>query len=143
MKTANDVYAWSKQVRLTKRQAELLKLKAIEENASASEIIRQAVMSYVNRDLSDAEIVHATICENTRKIKYLEDKIELLAIIIFQEVKTIIKKLPHGNNAPQAIAENEFERFIRECMKTLKESGGGMLENMVLDLYEQSAGDNG
>ena len=78
-----QIYSVQRQLRFTKQMDELVKSKALEHHTTESEIIRQAVMNYINRSMSDTEIVHASLVENTRKIRYLENKVELLALVIF------------------------------------------------------------
>lgn len=127
----------TKQIRLTKQMSEFLTAKALEKHATESEIIRQAVANYINRSMSDTEIVHASLIENTRKLRYLENKVELLALIVFQQTKFLMGVMPSRKVNSDTLVEADFERFRRECMRILKSNHGGMLEAMILDLYEQ------
>lgn len=138
-------YNQIKQIRLTEQQQRLVETKAAEQNTTASDIIRQAILHYINRNMSDTEIVHASLAENTRKIRYLENKVELLALIVFQQTKFLMRVMPNRQVNSDALVENDFERFRRDCLKSLKSNHGGMLEAMILDLYEQgeSEADNG
>ena len=130
-------FSVQKQIRLTKQTAELVEAKALEKHTTESEIIRQAVMNYMNRSMSDTEIVHASLMENTRKIRYLENKVELLALIVFQQTKFLMRVMPSRQVNTDALVEKDFERFKNDCMRSLKSNHGGMLEAMILDLYEQ------
>ena len=68
-------YGVLKQLRMTEQMENLIKSKALEHNTTESEIIRQALSNYINRSMSDSEIVHASLVENSRKIRYLENKV--------------------------------------------------------------------
>lgn len=130
-----------KQIRLTNQLDNLIESKALEENCTSSEIIREAIISFLNRNMSDKEIIHSSIAENTRKIRYLEDKVELLALIVMEQTKYMMKMLPTKQVNLNEIVDLEFEKFKKDCMKTLKKNHGGMLESMILDLYEQGVDD--
>ena len=126
-----------KQVRLSKQLDNLIEAKALEANCNSSEIIREAIISFLNRNMSDTEIVHSSIAENTRKVRYLEDKVELLGLIVMEQTKYIMKMFPMKQINLNELVDLEFEKFRKDCMKTLKKNHGGMLESMILDLYEQ------
>lgn len=130
-------YQETMQVRLTNQQKKILTAKAIEQNTTVSELIRQSVMNYINRNMSDSEIVHASLAENSRKIRYLENKIELLALINMQQTKFLMKVMPQKQINTDSLVEIEFKKFSDNCMKILKTNHTGILESMILDLYEQ------
>ncbi len=125
------------QVRLTDKQKKVLIAKAMEQNTSVSELIRQGITNYINRDLSDSEIIHSSLVENSRKIKYLENKVELLALIIMQQTKYLMKVMPQKQINIDSLVELEYKKFMEECTKILKTNHSGVLESMILDLYEQ------
>ncbi len=124
-------------MRLTDTQKKILASKAAEQNTSISELIRQAVGNYINRNLSDTEIIHSSLAENSRKIRYLEDKVELLALIIMQQTKYLMKVMPQKQINTDSLVEIEYRKFNDECTKILKTNHGGILESMILNLYEQ------
>ncbi|MBQ9623985.1 MAG: hypothetical protein IJP90_09830 [Treponema sp.] len=138
----NAKFSVQRQIRLTNQMDELVKAKALEKHTTDSEIIRQAVANYINRAMSDTEIVHASLVENSRKIRYLEKKIELFALIVFEQTKFLMRVMPTRQVNTEALVEKDFERFKNECMKSLKSNHGGILESMILDLYEQSGSDS-
>ena len=132
-----QIYSVQRQLRFTKQMDELVKSKALEHHTTESEIIRQAVTNYINRSMSDTEIVHASLVENTRKIRYLENKVELLALVIFEQTKLMMKILPSKQMNSDFTVENDFKRFMQNCTKLLKSNHTGVLEAMILDSYEQ------
>lgn len=136
-KKEHEKYRVQKQLRFTSQMASLIEAKALEHNTTESEIIRQAVSNYINRSMNDTEMVHASIMENTRKLRYLENKVELMALIIFQQTKYLMRTLPAKQANSDFTVEKDFEKFMSECGKILKSNHTGVLEAMILDLYEQ------
>ncbi|MCR5252594.1 MAG: ribbon-helix-helix protein, CopG family [Treponema sp.] len=136
-KEEHERYSVQMQLRFTQKMAELIEAKALEHHTSNSEIIRQAVMNYVNRSMSDTEIVHASLIENSRKIRFLESKIELMALIVLQQTKLLMKTLPNKQVNSDFVVEKEYEKFMNECSSILKTNHTGKLEAMILDAYEQ------
>lgn len=130
-------YSVLKQIRMTEQMQNLIKSKALEHNTTESEIIRQALDNYINRCMSDSEIVHASLVENSRKIRYLENKVELLALIVMQQTKFIMKMFPNRQINSDELVDIEYERFVRDCTNILKSNHSGVLESMILDAYEQ------
>ena len=139
-KTDNVRYGDIKQVRLTMEMGKQVKAIAFEQNTSESEIIRQAVINYINRNMNDAEIVHACLNELKRNIQVMSDKIELLALIIMQQTKHLLKVLHDNSSIDEDLLDLSVEEFQRKCLKTLKTNHIGLLESMLLDFYEK--GDN-
>ena len=88
--------------------------------------------------MSDSEIVHASIAENTRKIRYLENKVELLALIVFEQTKQMMRVLPNKQINADYMVEKDFEKFKTNVTNLLKKNHAGVLEGMILDAYEQS-----
>ena len=130
-------YGVLKQLRMTEQMENLIKSKALEHNTTESEIIRQALSNYINRSMSDSEIVHASLVENSRKIRYLENKVELLALIVMQQTKFIMKMFPNRQINSDEFVNIEYERFVRDCTKILKSNHSGVLETLILAAYEQ------
>lgn len=141
-KEAEEKYSVLQQLRITKQMDDLLKAKALEKHTTESEIIRQAISNYINRALSDTEIVHASLMENTRKIRYLENKVELLALVVFEQTKLIMKSLPSRPAVNETMVQHDFDKFMNNCTKILKSNHTGVLEAMILDSYEQQGSDS-
>ncbi len=140
-KDKNIQYSCPKQIRFTKQVSELIEAKALEQHTTESEIIRQSVAEYMNRSMSDTEIVHASLAEVSRKIRYLENKVELLALVLFEQTKFLMRVMPSRQTNSDELVEKDFKRFISGCTKSLRQNHGGMLESMILDAYEQSGTD--
>lgn len=130
-------YVVQRQIRISQTMDDYIKSKAFEKHTTDSEIIRQAISNYINRSMSDTEIVHASLAENSRKIRYLENKVELLALVVFEQTKFIMKSLPKTNVNTDYYVSHEFEKFMQNCTEILKQNNTGVLEAMILDSYEQ------
>jgi len=135
-------FSVQKQLRITKKMSELIEAKALEHHATDSEIIRQAIANYLNRSMSDTEIVHASLMENSRKIRYLENKVELLALVNFEQTKLMMRLLPNKAVNSDYAVQKDFDSFMRNCTKILKSNHVGVLESMILDSYEQSGSED-
>lgn len=140
-KENDEKFSVMRQLRFTKQMDELVKAKALERHTTDSEIIRQAVANYINRSMSDTEIVHASLMENTRKIRYLENKVELLALVLFEQTKLMLRILPNKAVNSDFMVEKDFEKFMADCTNHLKTNHRGVLESMILDSYEQGGGE--
>ena len=141
LKEKDDTFSVLRQLRLTRQMDELVRAKALERHTSDSEIIRQAVANYINRSMSDTEIVHASLEENRRKIRYLENKVELLALVLFEHTKLMMRILPNRAVNSEFMVEKDFEKFMANCTSLLRKNHRGVLESMILDSYEQGGGD--
>lgn len=141
LKEKDDTFSVQRQLRLTRQMDELVRAKALERHTTDSEIIRQAVANYINRSMSDTEIVHASLMENTRKIRYLENKVELLALVLFEHTKLMMRILPNRAVNSEFMVEKDFEKFMANCTSLLRKNHRGVLESMILDSYEQGGGD--
>lgn len=130
-------YTENLNIRLNKQQVNILKQKALEQNVSMSTLIRQALINYINRTLSDTELLYASMNEISKKVRYLDNKVELLALIIMEQTKYHMTVLPHNPVNISAMAEMDYEKFEKSCFKSLKTNHRGKLESMLLDLYEQ------
>lgn len=137
IKEESAKYSEQLKVRITQQQSNLIKSKALENNCTESELVRNALMYYINRSMSDNALIYSAMQEIIRKIKYLENKIDLTAMLLMQQTKHIIKTLPNKQvNSPE-IVDIEFKSFIDECSKVIKLNHGSMLESWIMDLYEQ------
>lgn len=134
-------YTVQKQIRITSQMEKLIRAKALEHNATDSEIMRQALVNYINRSMSDTEIVHASLVENSKKIRYLEKKVELLALIIFEQSKLIMRMFPEKQINSEQMVQKSFDSFMKNCTEVLRKNHQGVLESMILDSYERQESD--
>lgn len=137
IKEESAKYSEQLKVRITQQQSNLIKSKALENNCTESELVRNALMYYINRSMSDNALIYSAMQEIIRKVKYLENKIDLTAMLLMQQTKHIIKTLPNKQvNSPEMV-DIEFKGFMNECSKVIKLNHGSLLESWIMDLYEQ------
>ena len=102
----------TKNIRFTPRLAELIEGKAKEEGTTFSEIVRLSCMDYLNKDISDAELIYASLNDTKQRIRFLENKTELLAVFIMEIARRMIKTLPNRQSVSDEVAELEFQKFL-------------------------------
>lgn len=127
-----------KQIRFPRRVGELIECRAKEKKTNFSEIVRIACMNYLDKDVQDSQLIYASLTDAKRKIGYLEKKQDLMAILIIELAKKIIKDLPSRLNANDEIAELEFEKFLDMCTSEAKLTKSGFLDSLAMEVYERS-----
>ena len=130
----------TKNIRFTPRLAELIEGKAKEKGTTFSEIVRLSCMDYLNKDISDAELIYASLNDTKQHLRFLENKTELLAVFIMEIARKMIKTLPSRQIVSDEILELEFQKFLDDSTFSLKKQHKGLLEAMVLDIYQKSGG---
>lgn len=96
-------------------------------------------MNYLDKDVQDSQLIYASLNDAKRKISYLETKQDLMAILIIELAKRIIKDLPARLNANEEIQEMEFEKFLDQCSSEAKLRNNGFLDSLAMEIYERSA----
>ena len=127
-----------KQIRFPRRVGELIECRAKEKKTNFSEIVRIACMNYLDKYVQDSQLIYASLNDAKRKIGYLETKQDLMAILIIELAKKIIKDLPSRLNANDEIAELEFEKFLDMCTSEAKLTKSGFLDSLAMEVYERS-----
>ena len=128
----------TKNIRFTPRIVELIEMKAKEKDTTFSEIVRLACMDYLDKDITDAQLIYASLNDSKQKLRFLENKTELLAVFIMELARRMIKVLPNRQSISDEVAELEFKKFLDDSSYSLRKQHGGLLEAMVLDIYQQS-----
>ncbi len=128
-------------IRFTNELEKMIKAKAVEKGLGVSEIVRQICEQHFENELSDTELLNHTLTQHNRKIGYLENKIELTAMIVMELARHQIRHFPEKAFISEDAVEKRFEEFIENCAASLKGSHKGLLESMVLDIYERSGGE--
>ena len=99
-------------------------------------------MDYLNNEISDAQLIYASLNDSKQKLRFLENKTELLAVFIMEMARRMIKTLPNRQSVSDEVAELEFQKFLDDSTLSLKKQHGGLLEAMVLDIYQKSGEEN-
>ncbi|MDE6245900.1 MAG: ribbon-helix-helix protein, CopG family [Treponemataceae bacterium] len=125
-------------IRLTKNLDKAVRSKAMEKGLGVSEFIRQVLEQYLDNSFSDTALLNHTLSEHNRKIGYLENKVDLAAMIIMELVRHQIRHLPEKQFMSEDMVEKRYEKFMQDCANSLSGKHRGILEGMVLDIYEQT-----
>ncbi len=128
-------------IRFTVELENMIKAESVEKGIGISELVRQICEQHFENKLSDATLLNHTITQHNRKIGYLENKVELTAMIIMELAKHQIRYFPERPFASEDAVEKRFEEFLENCAASLKGSHKGLLESMVLDIYERTGGE--
>lgn len=115
----------------------LLTAESLEKRCSVSEVLRQSCMEHFERNMSDAEIMHFSVAENTRKILHFEKKLDLAMLIILGLVREQLRTIPERSAVSERVSASRYEKFIQGCMESLRKNHHGVLESMILDAYEK------
>lgn len=140
-KPKEAVYSEKIIVRVTKNISNQIKAKALEQGVTESEIVRVAINNYIVSNMTDSEIVYASLSDAKRHMKALEKKIEILGLVLSQSVKQQLKFMPDKNLRSDFSVKNDYFDFLTACKKELKDEPRGFLEQMVLDVYESGGAD--
>jgi hypothetical protein len=76
-------------------------------------------------------------------VRFLENKIELQAVILLELTKHLLKVLPNRPSVNQEVADLEYLKFLDDVELALKQNHGGKLEAMVLDIYSDQLSKGG
>lgn len=115
----------------------LIKQKAKEKGLSKSDMGREIINRYFETEIQDPELIYASLNDAKTKIRFLENKIDLLSVMMLELVKREIKVLPNRPGVSEEIADIEYQNFLAAVKAALSGNHKGMLESMVLDIYQQ------
>lgn len=124
-------------IRVTPQLNKLVSCRAMEDNCTESEIVREALYEYFERRLSVSEAINLSIQDLNKTVKYQDDKIELMGLMILNIARTVKERLPAGRTVNKELIDQEMREFENDCLKSLKQFHNGKLEQMVLNIYEQ------
>ena len=123
-----------KPIRVSQAQDDLIKQKSLENHCSYAEIVRTAINEYLNRNMSDSEIMHASLASNTQEIRYMENKLEIIMLMMMNLVREVLKKFPKD-----AVTEEMAQKYLDEYMDKFTayiSTKKGFLQALTLDAYE-------
>ena len=118
----------------------LISEKAHERNVKKSVVMRDIVIKYFDKEIQDPELIYASLNDAKEKIRFLENKVDLISVLLLEQIKKLIHLLPNRSAIPDEIADIEYEKFIEGVEAQLKNGHSGMLESMVLDIYQRNGG---
>ena len=124
--------------RVTDEIANMLQAKAVRENIDISTVLREIIYQYFEDSVNDTKIMSQNMIQTKRKITMLENKIEIMSLLILQLTKAYSSTFPRKHLTDE-MTEKFYEETITELSNNMK-NHKGLLESMVLDIYEKSGG---
>lgn len=124
--------------RVTDEIANMLQAKAVRENIDISTVLREIIFQYFEDSVNDTKIMSQNMIQTKRKITMLENKIEIMSLLILQLTKAYSSTFPRKHLTDE-MSEKFYEETITELSNSMK-NHKGLLESMVLDIYEKSGG---
>lgn len=124
--------------RVTDGIANMLQAKAIRENIDMATVIREIIYQYFEDSVNDTKIISQNMIQTKRKISMLENKIEIMSLLVLQLTKAYSTTFPR-KHLTEEISDKFYEEMITELSNNMK-NHKGLLESMVLDIYEKSGG---
>jgi len=122
-------------VRLTPATDFLIKQKAYEQKKSKSELIRSICMNFFENEIKDPELIYQSLEDSKSRIRFLENKVDLLSVMLLEQTKWLMKVLPEKTEDGR-ITEAKMEKFTNSVAAALRKNKG-KLESIVLDIYQQ------
>lgn len=132
--TSHEILTFRFPAEMTK----LIRRKAGEEKTSMSGYVRRVLMDKLNEDYSMQEIMVQNLQDAKKRLKYLEEKIDVFSVITFELARLVSGTLPDMASFPESVREKKYESFMNSVRNQITQKHGGFLESMVLDLYEQT-----
>lgn len=124
------------QSRVTDEIGNMLRAKAVRENIDIATVIREIIEQYFEDSLSDSKIISQNMIQTKRKIAMLENKVEIMSLLILELAKMYSRTFPEKEISPE-FSEKFYEEIVTRISENMK-NHRGRLESMVLDIYEKS-----
>lgn len=124
--------------RVTDEIANMLQAKAVRENIDMATVIREIIYQYFEDAVNDTKIISQNMIQTKRKITMLENKIELMSMLVLQLTKAYATTFPRKHLTDE-MSDKMYEEIITDLAANMK-NHKGKLESMVLDIYEKSGG---
>lgn len=122
-------------VKFQKAINDILEAKALENHTSVSEVVRTAVIDYINKNVSDTEVLFTSIAEMTSHVKKLENKMDLLCILSMRQMKEFLPMFPDKKDMKDETVDYLYEGFLNRVKSDLRKDIK-LLEKTILDAYE-------
>jgi predicted nucleic acid-binding protein len=122
--------------RVNSETANMLCSKASRENLDTATVVREIIAQYFEDNLSDTKIINQNIIQMKRKMTMLENKLEILSMLVLELAKIYTTTFPE-RKINDDISSKFYEEIIISISNNMK-NHKGRLESMVLDIYEQS-----
>ena len=113
----------------------LLKEEAHSLNTTKSIIVRDICSKNYENKLQDQQLLYQALEDNRSKIRFLEHKIDLLAVMLLEQTRLMLKIFPSDSTEKEYVTDAKVSQFLNTVETALKGNHGSMIENIVLDIY--------
>ena len=122
--------------RVTDEIFNMVNAKAIRENIDMASCIREIIEQYFEDTLTDSKIISQNIIQTKRKISMLENKVEVMSMLVLELAKSYTATFP-DRHLTDELSQKFYEELITRLADNMK-NHKGRFESMVLDIYEKS-----
>ena len=122
--------------RVTDEIFNMVRAKAVRENIDMASCIREIIEQYFEDILTDSKIISQNMIQTKRKISMLENKIEIMSMLVLELAKSYTATFPDRHLTAE-MSEKFYEELVTRLANNMK-NHKGRLESMVLDIYEKS-----
>lgn len=109
---------------------------AVRKNMDTAAVIREIIEQYFEDTLSDSKILSQNMIQTKRKISMLENKVEVMSMMILELAKYYAATFPN-RHLTEELSQKFYEELITRLAENMK-NHKGRFESMVLDIYEKS-----
>lgn len=131
-------------IRFSPHMYKMIESKAIQEDSTPSDIIREACMEYFDRNYTNAEMMLQQLQELSKKISYQDDKIEIYGMLLLNLVREWYTLFKYNGRVDdnKVLLDRDIKAFEDQAAKSLK-NHPGILSQMVLNIYEKEGAKEG
>lgn len=122
--------------RVTDEMFNMIQSIAVRKNMDTAPVIREIIEQYFEDTLSDSKIISQNMIQTKRKISMLENKVEIMSMLILELAKSYTATFP-DRHLTSELSEKFYEELVTRLAENMK-NHKGRLESMVLDIYEKS-----
>ena len=105
--------------RVTDEIANMLQAKAIRENIDMATVIREIIYQYFEDSVNDTKIISQNMIQTKRKISMLENKIEIMSLLVLQLTKAYSTTFPR-KHLTEEISDKFYEEMITELSNNIQ-----------------------
>lgn len=122
--------------RVTDEMFNMIQSIAVRKNMDTAAVIREIIEQYFEDTLSDSKILSQNMIRTKRKISMLENKVEVMSMLILELAKSYAATFPE-RHLNEELSQKFYEELITRLAENMK-NHKGRFESMVLDIYEKS-----
>ena len=122
--------------RVTDEMYNMIQSIAVRKNTETASVVREIISQYFEDTLSDSKILSQNMIQTKRKISMLENKIEVMSMLVLELAKSYTATFP-DRHLTEELSDKYYEELVTRLAENMK-NHKGRLESMVLDIYEKS-----